>query len=586
MGKRRSAERRLNKDDRKAVRQERVTKAASGNKQEAPLQTAHSPARKRARNATTNNISSPRPQIHSGRLRRANTRNQHASMAGGGDTEEPNDADSVVSTPFWKKARSLAEMEADAAKALADGLEATATPPVDETSTENQAEDEVMDEEDLHDGDWSASDEYPEEAREQSESPEPEVLQAHKTITADFDIPYRGVLKTILVYSQRKLEDFRQELGVLWGFNPENLTFAYRIAVASEKVNKSNPPVFRLVENPYDWALLWSSFREIATQQEKKDERAKAAAKKKNQKEPETARVSVLLQKVDAESHVVQSTTATSTISTTPTTIAHGQIGKKRELSAADNRKDWTEEIQRTGKFKCAEDPSAICFVKGNGQHYHLTHQDLSLWRDLLDNGQATVSELPSRLRPSDAEAFRPSSLSRNTKASALGQNSNFNPAQLPFTFILNNGVGHASGAPYSPRIAGGGNGTSHHSHSIMPSSEYSRSPTRPSFQSTQAKGGAVDYPTISAWLAVLDGDHRGQDGQNWYQYAEAFRSAGYTRLNQLAPERCKLDGNILAERVQGLAPGAADYLLETAYEDIQNLQRSSIFRGSNLFSE
>lgn len=87
--------------------------------------------------------------------------------------------------------------------------------------------------------------------------------------------------------------------------------------------------------------------------------------------------------------------------------------------------------------------------------------------------------------------------------------------------------------------------------------------------------GSFIDYPPITAWLALLDSDHRGRDGENWSQFSGAFAAAGYRRINQLVPSAVvPLTGDTLAQRVgNGLTPAGADQLISYASKDVQQIR-------------
>lgn len=111
------------------------------------------------------------------------------------------------------------------------------------------------------------------------------------TIHVDFDIPFRGAIKTLFVPSDRSLTGFLGELGSLWGSS--NITFAYRVSTTEKKTKKSNAIPFRLVQNSKDWENLWNEIRRATDEAKKKDERARTTAIKANKPRPTPTRVHV-----------------------------------------------------------------------------------------------------------------------------------------------------------------------------------------------------------------------------------------------------------------------------------------------------
>lgn len=93
-------------------------------------------------------------------------------------------------------------------------------------------------------------------------------------------------------------------------------------------------------------------------------------------------------------------------------------------------------------------------------------------------------------------------------------------------------------------------------------------------------------YPRISDWLNDLDQGPRGEDGQNFVQYANVLERNGYCRIFQIADEAKGQSGaHDLVGLCEGMTLGIAKLLIKYAKIDCDAIQkREAYFRkGARL---
>ncbi|KAG8950056.1 hypothetical protein FRC03_000181 [Tulasnella sp. 419] len=488
---------------------------------------------------------SKKPKPASGKVRRSRRHSQ-----AGGDVESDVDGDDPFDFSPLPSGKSLREIEAELDAALQQGL-GTGGDHIDESFAATHDEDVLGD-----DGEWEP--EIDDEYEPVQVNPEQENPEQVEYVVALVDIPIGPDYKSFLCSSRRKWEEFIEEVAGYWKCQPEDIALAYRIAVSNEKTSKANPPVFHLVESPLNWAEVWANFRHVSEEQERKNKRLNSAAKRKGEKEPQPPRVSIRMEDgrdPAKKNHV----TTTSKNNRTPALAAKDSSTTLLESSSSTSKlkaaKDWMTIIRNSGKFKCAREPNAICVLQDQGDHYHLTLSDMNLWGDLLDGGKATIDSVPEVIQIANYTRQRPAPKRQLTAVSNTAAGSSQSPDHHDFPRPT-----HESIQVYdAPATSGSSAGS-------------------PASSSLRHGDNFINYPRIADWLAELDGDHRGRDGQEWKQYADAFKTAGYYCLDQLVSNNItQLTGEKLAERVGGgLVPGAADQLLTFALDDASRIKKNT----------
>ncbi|KAG8976682.1 hypothetical protein FRB94_001600 [Tulasnella sp. JGI-2019a] len=125
-------------------------------------------------------------------------------------------------------------------------------------------------------------------------------------IHVNFQVPYKHALKPMLIRSNKKWPEFQLEVAALWNCMSDTVIIGYKPALASDKDSKiSNIPTC-LVEEVYDWELLWANVHHSVNKQAEKWQKAVVSAKKKGKTLPEPSRVVVIILDEQTEKEVVE----------------------------------------------------------------------------------------------------------------------------------------------------------------------------------------------------------------------------------------------------------------------------------------
>ncbi|KAF8191787.1 hypothetical protein BJ912DRAFT_1097533 [Pholiota molesta] len=204
------------------------------------------------------------------------------------------------------------------------------------------------------------------------------------------------------------------------------------------------------------------------------------------------------------------------------------------------------------------------CIIQPDGEHYHLTMNDITKWAHLMAENKALLDTPPSELNLTDV-------MPRQHSAKKAMAKSQTESAALPewmeklvgMMFVgnmaTNNRVMSLSmNPPMTP----------------APSTHIPQTPSIPPIHSSALKrpGSPLDYPSLDIWLSSLEHHPiRGKKAQRFTCYAESLSANGIDDLQDLL----RLTSAELISIVPDINIGIAKRMLAFAEEDVSSLQES-----------
>ncbi|KAF7337736.1 hypothetical protein MSAN_02247200 [Mycena sanguinolenta] len=226
------------------------------------------------------------------------------------------------------------------------------------------------------------------------------------------------------------------------------------------------------------------------------------------------------------------------------------------------SRAEYHRELEAA---RACEKHGGHCVVAENGEHVALSMQNLSLWSVLMAEGSHD-----SLLTPPVQLGLNIQSGSKAAAPSRRKQDPPPPPAQFPFPyppyhhypFFPPPGHGPYPGAAYPP-----------------PPPLPPVSPPPPPVQSklrrtpsAEAYDDPTIYPKISEWLLDLDTSPRGEDGDQFRQYADAFANEGFKRIVELQDKT----EDILRRICPGMTTGIAGKLMKYVQIDCRKARQTN----------
>ncbi|KAK7034388.1 hypothetical protein R3P38DRAFT_2772451 [Favolaschia claudopus] len=364
-------------------------------------------------------------------------------------------------------------------------------------------------------------------------------------ITLKFIVPVGAASDTTKLSSTTSYDDCMQKIADTMDIRKSKLQIAYKLS----SWKKADKP--RILNTEQHLQELFSAARaEIIARSNKKS------------------------RKTDAIEITIVDNTPKETKETVAKTTT--KKGKKKQVTSVgtDDEQDCDEKAKTAAEWlvdleeaRYCEKHSAHCVVASNGDHIKLSFQGV----------HTSLSQAPKVLGlPTEAgyEAPAPSRAKLSQPQNAPPQAYPPYPPYPPYPY-----------AYYPP--------PPHHPH--PPPAHLPEQPPRQPSPRKAVPPVVIDetvlddptlYPKIDDWLLDLDTSPRGEDGQNFRQYAAAFREHGILRVIQLAEEGEAMGSKLLLNTIEGMKIGPARSLMQKTLltQDCSACQESwRLFRGENM---